>query len=285
MKVVLKGEILILEQKCVNVWEFMSKPSLREKLHFKSTVIDLEFCEKRELFIVLLETGEIIVINSNGRVVARFLNRSSKYVAIALCEDYLYSGCTIGEITIYALNSCKVLKTLLCSYRCPIKFIVVSLNNLTVVCYVDSTTQVLNHSGELLHSNFAHAGTVHSVAWTKNWSFVSASDGERLYTWGFSQNKWRLQTWGVSSGTVEVTAVAVNANDGTVACGLSSGTVKLFKSYEEVTVVNSKHLGVDEVVDLEFSGTGDILGVCFMNGEAALTDPGFRYEILQLEGK
>ncbi|CAG9319583.1 unnamed protein product [Blepharisma stoltei] len=272
------------ENLCLKIWKIENSVSISKRLHFKNNILQVGFSQSLNLFVVLLENGNVMTVNVSGKSMANYQHPKLRFISVVTYQDYAYFGSTTGSITMYSLRTNRLFRELPSTHQSSISAVLVNGGNILYTLFQDATIQILNMSqGQVINQSSGHCSPVNTVQWTERWNFVSSSNEGCLYVWKYVGKGWNMQAMEVSGGKGYVTAIGVHPSKKTVCCGFSRGTVKFFDLGEKPRYLNSLQISSSEVTDLSFTPSGHFLGVGFSSGQAVILDSNFETVGIVLE--
>lgn len=267
----LTDSFYVAEERCLKLWSTTSPFTVTKRIHVKSGLLAASYSAASGVFLLLLTTGVLLVVSRKGKALSSVSHPRFKYSAITTFQDYMYLGSTTGTVSVYSLTSMKLLKDLPEAYQGNITRLHVSGGNMLYVLYSDSTVQALDVLQSLvINQGSGHAGSVLNVTWLEHLHFASSSTEGLLYLWNNAGTGWNMRAMDLASNG-RLLAVAGHPTQSLIACGFSSGHIKVF----DVTTsmprqVMSVIFHSKPVRHLEFSG--GYLAVSYTTGIAILVD-------------
>jgi WD40 repeat protein len=261
----------VAEERCLKLWSTSSPFMITKRIHVKSGILGTTYSSASGVFLLLLTSGTLLVVNRKGKALGSVTHPRYKFSALTTFQDYLYLGSTSGSVSVYSLTSLKLLKDLPAAYEVAITRVHASGGSTLYALYADSTVQVLDVlKAQVINQSSGHSGSILNVTWLEHFHFASCSSEGLLYLWSNAGAGWNMQAMDLATNG-KLTCVAGHPTQSMIACGFSSGHVKLF----DVTTTMPRALltvvlHTKPVRHLEFSS--GYLGVSYVTGVAVLVE-------------
>lgn len=154
-----------IEDSCIKLWKTEGQISISKRLHFKTNIIQATYSPSLGVFVVLLESGNVMAVNSSGKSLANFQHPKLRFISLAAYQDYAYFGSTTGSITMYSLRTHRLFRELPSTHQSGITNILINGGNIIYILFQDATIQILNMSqGQVINQSSGHSSSVNSVA-------------------------------------------------------------------------------------------------------------------------
>jgi len=267
----LTDSFYVAEERCLKLWTTSNPFMIMKRIHVKSGLVGVAYSSTTGVFLLLLTTGALLVVNRKGKALSSITHPRFKYSALTTFQDYLYLGSTSGAVSVYSLSSMKLIKDLPEAYGALITRLHVSGGSMLYALYSDSTVQALDIlQSQVVNQGSGHSGPVLNVSWLEHFHFTSCSTEGLLYLWSNAGSGWNMRAMDLATNGL-LTVVAGHPTQSMIACGFSSGHIKLF----DVTAAMPKPLmslifHTKPVRHLEFSH--GYLAVSYTTGVALLVE-------------
>ncbi|EGR33858.1 hypothetical protein IMG5_034570 [Ichthyophthirius multifiliis] len=104
-------QLICAEIKCIKIYNIQENknPVLRNRIHIKEEIQNIKTNEIFNLICVILKTGFIIIINTEGQIVSQIKENNINFKCLCCFQNYLFTGTSLGSLFVYNISTSKLL--------------------------------------------------------------------------------------------------------------------------------------------------------------------------------